>query len=41
MPKIVPTLIPQIVALIPCMVFLEATLSLLGIYDPRFPTWEN
>ena len=38
-PKIVPTLIPQIVALIPSMVFLEATLSLLGIYDPRFPTW--
>jgi len=25
--------------LIPSMVFLEATLSLLGIYDPRFPTW--
>jgi peptide/nickel transport system permease protein len=39
MPRIVPTLIPQIVALIPSMVFLEATLSLLGIYDPRFPTW--
>ncbi|NIV29106.1 MAG: ABC transporter permease subunit, partial [Anaerolineae bacterium] len=38
-PKIMPTLIPQIVALIPSMVFLEATLSLLGIYDPRFPTW--
>ena len=38
-PRIVPTLIPQIVALIPSMVFLEATLSLLGIYDPRFPTW--
>jgi peptide/nickel transport system permease protein len=39
MPRIVPTLIPQIVALIPSMVFLEATLSLLGVYDPRFPTW--
>lgn len=39
MPRVVPTLIPQMVALIPSMVFLEATLSILGIYDPRFPTW--
>ncbi len=38
-PRIMPTLIPQIVAMIPSMVFLEATLSLLGIYDPRYPTW--
>jgi peptide/nickel transport system permease protein len=39
MPRIVPTLIPQIVTLIPSMVFLEATLGILGIYDPRFPSW--
>jgi peptide/nickel transport system permease protein len=38
-PRITPTLIPQLVALIPSMVFLEATLSILGVYDPRFPTW--
>lgn len=38
-PRIVPTLIPQLVALIPSLVFLEATLSILGVFDPRFPTW--
>ena len=38
-PRIVPTLIPQLVALIPAMVFLEATLGILKVYDPRFPTW--
>ncbi len=38
-PRIMPTLIPQLVALIPSMVFLEATLGILRVYDPRFPTW--
>jgi peptide/nickel transport system permease protein len=38
-PRIMPTVIPQLVALIPSMVFLEATLSILGVFDPRFPTW--
>jgi peptide/nickel transport system permease protein len=38
-PRIAPTLIPQLVALIPSMVFLEATLGILKVYDPRFPTW--
>jgi peptide/nickel transport system permease protein len=38
-PRIVPTLIPQLVALIPAMVWLEATLGILKVYDPRFPTW--
>ncbi len=38
-PRIMPTAIPQLVALIPAMVFLEATLAILGVYDPRFPTW--
>lgn len=39
LPRIMPTAIPQLVALIPSMVFLEATLAILGVYDPRFPTW--
>jgi peptide/nickel transport system permease protein len=39
LPRITPTAIPQLVALIPSMVFLEATLAILGVYDPRFPTW--
>ncbi len=38
-PRIVPTLIPQLVTLIPSLVFLEATLGILKVYDPRFPTW--
>jgi peptide/nickel transport system permease protein len=38
-PRIMPTLIPMLVSLIPSMVFLEATLSILGVFDPRFPTW--
>ena len=38
-PRIFPTLIPQLVALIPSMVFLEATLGILGVFDPRYPTW--
>jgi peptide/nickel transport system permease protein len=38
-PKIIPTLIPQLVTLIPSIVFLEATLGILNVFDPRFPTW--
>jgi peptide/nickel transport system permease protein len=38
-PRIVPTLIPQLVTLIPSLVFLEATLGILKVYDPRYPTW--
>ena len=38
-PKIIPTLIPQLVTLIPSIVFLEATLGILNVFDPRYPTW--
>jgi len=38
-PRIFPVLIPQIVTLIPSLVFLEATLGIFNIFDPRFPTW--
>ena len=39
MPKIAPVLIPTFVTLIPSFVFLEASLSLLGLGDPLLPTW--
>jgi peptide/nickel transport system permease protein len=38
-PKIIPVLIPQLVALIPALVFLEATLGMFNVFDPRYPTW--
>ncbi len=38
-PRIIPVLVPQFVSLIPTFVFLEATLSLLGLGDPTIPTW--
>ncbi|MCX6068080.1 MAG: ABC transporter permease, partial [Chloroflexi bacterium] len=38
-PRLVPTLIPQLVTLIPSYVFLEATLAVLGLGDPVLPTW--
>lgn len=38
-PRIIPLLIPQLVALIPAYVFLEATLGLFGVGDPFIPTW--
>jgi peptide/nickel transport system permease protein len=31
--------VPQFVTLIPSFVFLEATLSVLGLGDPLLPTW--
>jgi peptide/nickel transport system permease protein len=37
-PAILPTLIPQLVALIPTYVFLEATLGIFGIKS-TYPTW--
>lgn len=39
MPKIAPVLIPSFVTLIPTFVFLEASLSVLGLGDPVLPTW--
>ena len=38
-PKIAPVLIPSFVTLIPSFVFLEASLSVLGLGDPLLPTW--
>lgn len=38
-PRLIPTLIPQLVTLIPAYVFLEATLAFLGLGDPVMPTW--
>jgi peptide/nickel transport system permease protein len=39
MPRIAPTLLPQLVLIVPTFVFLEATLSVLGLGDPVLPTW--
>ena len=38
-PRIIPLLIPQLVILIPSNVFLEASLTLIGLGDPVLPTW--
>ncbi len=38
-PRVVPVFIPQLVILIPSYVFLEATLTVLGVTDPVLPTW--
>jgi peptide/nickel transport system permease protein len=38
-PRILPVVIPQIIILIPTFVFLEATLGIFGVTDPRYPTW--
>lgn len=38
-PRILPVLIPQLVALIPAYVFLEATLGIFGVGDLFLPTW--
>lgn len=38
-PKIIPVLVPGFVTLIPSLVFLEASLAILGLGDPVLPTW--
>ncbi len=38
-PRIIPLLIPGFVLGIPTYVFLEASLAVIGIGDPRIPTW--
>ncbi len=38
-PRMIPLIIPQLVTLIPTYVFLEASLSVLGLGDPVLPTW--
>ncbi|MFP3897865.1 MAG: ABC transporter permease [Dehalococcoidia bacterium] len=39
LPRLAPTLLPQFVTIIPTFVFLEATLAVLGLGDPKLPTW--
>ncbi len=38
-PRVIPVLVPQLVMMIPGLVFLEATLALLGVSDFYLPTW--
>ena len=38
-PRMIPLLIPGLVASVPAFVFLEASLALLGLGDPVLPTW--
>lgn len=38
-PRILPATVPQLVALVPGFVFLEATLAILKVSDPYIPTW--
>ena len=38
-PRLIPLLIPQFITLIPSYVFLEASLAVLGLGDPKVPTW--
>ena len=37
-PKVIPVLLPTFVMLIPSMVFLEASLAVIGLGDPNLPT---
>ncbi len=38
-PRIIPLLLPQLVILVPTYVFLEASLTIIGLGDPVLPTW--
>ena len=38
-PRILPLTIPDLIALVPTFVFLEAALAVLGLGDPVLPTW--
>ncbi|MBN2388003.1 MAG: ABC transporter permease subunit [Anaerolineales bacterium] len=38
-PRIIPLLVPQLVALVPSYIFLEPTLAFVGVADPYLPTW--
>jgi len=38
-PKILPPIVPGLIASVPMYVFLEAALAFLGLGDPRLPTW--
>ena len=38
-PRIIPLLVPQLVALVLSYIFLEPTLAFVGVVDPYLPTW--
>ena len=38
-PKIIPLVVPSLIASVPTYVFLEAALAILGLGDPSLPTW--
>ena len=38
-PKILPPIVPNLIAAVPSYVFLEAALAFLGLGDPQLPTW--
>ncbi|MFN2135249.1 MAG: ABC transporter permease, partial [Candidatus Promineifilaceae bacterium] len=38
-PRVLPLTIPDLIALVPTFVFLEAALAVLGLGDPVLPTW--
>lgn len=38
-PRILPAMVPQLVATVPGFIFLEATLAILRVGDPNIPTW--
>jgi len=38
-PKILPPIVPGLIAAVPSYVFLEAALAFLGLGDPSLPTW--
>ena len=39
LPRLAPTLLPQFVMVVPVFVFVEASLAVLGLGDPKLPTW--
>ncbi|TEU08032.1 MAG: ABC transporter permease [Anaerolineales bacterium] len=39
LPRLAPTLLPQFVLVVPIFVFVEASLAVLGLGDPKLPTW--
>ena len=38
-PYLLPTVIPQWITMIPAYVFIEASMSFFGVFDPVLPTW--
>ena len=38
-PRILPAIVPQLAATVPGFIFLEATLAILRVGDPKIPTW--